>query len=123
MAKKTNKKILRQPSDKKLVVIVLLITTLIIASFLLKNFIFNKSDGKNINAENEKYGEWLAGNENCRCFEKERITCPDNFEFINGLCRNEAEKTYTNFLKSCSKYECSGEIVSWMGESWEPKIN
>ena|SRR3989344_4101671 len=57
--------------------------------------------------EQEYYESWLP--ENCDCLEKERIKCSDGFELVGNLCRNETEKTFTNVLKACSKYDCKDE--------------
>ena len=51
--------------------------------------------------------EWLY--ENCVCLENERISCQDGFELKEGICWKENK--FTSVLKSCSKYDCDGEIV------------
>ena len=71
----------------------------------------------------DSYGEILANSDGCRCFEKEKLSCPKGFEIIAGMCRNETKKIFTNFLKTCSKYECFGSVVSWNGSEWNPKLN
>ncbi|MBI2043725.1 hypothetical protein HYT25_05030 [Candidatus Pacearchaeota archaeon] len=71
--------------------------------------------------EQEYYENWLP--ENCNCLEKERIKCVDGFELVGNLCRNEAEKTFTNVLKACSKYSCEDEGTTYIfnkeNQKWE----
>ncbi len=71
----------------------------------------------------EYYDDWLP--ENCDCIEKERIKCSDGFELVGSLCRNEAENTFTNVLKGCSKYECSegNYILNQENQKWEMNKN
>ncbi len=71
--------------------------------------------------EMEYYESWLP--ENCVCLEKERIKCTDGFEVINGLCKNEIQKTFTNVMKACSEYKCSDEnyVFNQENKKWEIK--
>ncbi len=47
---------------------------------------------------------WLENN--CKCLEKERITCMEGFVLNKTVCRNDALKIYSNVLKACSKFNC-----------------
>lgn len=56
--------------------------------------------------EQVEYREWLA--ENCECLEQNRFFCNKDFLLNGSWCSNG--KQYTNRLKACSMYNCSGEI-------------
>jgi len=103
------------------------ILVLVILGFAIFNFqakiTANAIKESELQKFQDSYGEILASSESCRCFEKEKFSCPKGFEIIDKMCRNETEKTFTNFLKTCSAYECFGSVVSWNGSEWSPKLN
>ena len=72
-----------------------------------------------IQEEQKFLNEWLP--ENCKCLEKNATRCSDGFELVGNLCKNEAKKTFTNVLKACSKYDCSGIVYNLNNETgiWE----
>ena len=98
-------------------IMVLLIASL--AFFVISN---NSKTPKAVE-EQPHDSNYFESLDNCRCFEKEKFSCPKGFEIIDKMCRNETEKTFTNFLKTCSAYECFGSVVSWNGSEWSPKLN
>ncbi len=67
--------------------------------------------------EQTEYREWLA--ENCECLEEERFFCNEGFVLNGSWCFKE--EIYTNRLKACSKYDCSGDIKDFNFEldKWE----
>lgn len=113
----------------KLAVAVLLVVAFVALVSVSKNFILDNNTVKDIGTEGlseEVYGEWLAGNDKCRCLEKERPTC-SLYGFVynetRNLCVNSEKKEVTYHSNGCSKYECFGNEVLWNGESWEPRLN
>jgi len=67
----------------------------------------------------QAYEDWLV--ENCTCLAKERIMCPDGFELKGNWCFNNSKNYFTNILKACSQYNCSGEIKLYNNQTqkWE----
>ena len=61
--------------------------------------------------------------DNCKCVEKERVGCSSGFELKGGICKNETLKIFTNVLKGCSEYECSGGnyVFNSIKQIWEIK--
>lgn len=102
------KKILKQ--------IIVIAGVVLITAFLLMA-IGNKMRADAIKEQHaeENYSSWLA--ENCKCLERNIIFCPEGFILKNQSCVNEQEKTFTNKLAGCSKYDCSGEIKLWNNET------
>lgn len=73
---------------------------------------------ENKEKEQENYNIWLS--ENCKCLEHERLKCREGYELgEDGMCVNSEEKTFTNPLEACSRYECSDGIVFWNNETWQ----
>ena len=72
-----------------------------------------------IQEEQKFYEDWLP--ENCKCLEKNLTKCSGGFELVGTLCKNNELKTFTNVLKACSKYDCSGIIYNFNDETkkWE----
>tara|TARA_Y100000296_G_scaffold84834_1_gene119212 strand:- start:2194 stop:2529 length:336 start_codon:yes stop_codon:yes gene_type:complete len=106
--------------NEKLVLIMIIVFLLIISIlfFIIK---FN-----NINSEvidNSLFLEEFFSEDNCRCFERERLKCDEEFEFDEErrLCKKGNE--VTNVLLGCSKYECSGQVYSFNfnTKEWETK--
>lgn len=69
----------------------------------------------------ENYKDWLV--ENCACVERNSTFCDSGYELNENFCVNETLNTFTNVLKGCSKYECSGTNVTLSNGVWSPKLN
>ncbi len=69
----------------------------------------------NIIKEQEKYEEWLR--DNCDCVLWERLKCEEPYELIVDICRDNHKITMP--LEGCSQFDCSGELINWLGEKWE----
>ena len=76
---------------------------------------------KDLKQAEENYASWLA--DNCKCFERNNTMCNYGYELKENVCVNQTLKTFTNTLKGCSKYECSGTNVTLNNQIWGPKIN
>ena len=74
-----------------------------------------------IQEEQKFLNEWLP--ENCKCLEKNSTKCSEGFELVGNLCKNDARKIFTNVLKACSKYDCSGVVYNLKNETEMWKIN
>lgn len=61
--------------------------------------------------------------EQCRCLEHELNDCSNGFELKENVCINETLKVYTNVIKKCSKYECSGIVYEFNSDinGWQSK--
>lgn len=105
----------------KLIVILIALTILLVITINVKKTITTNAIRKE-QIEQQIYEEWLA--ENCECLKRERILCPKGFELRNNLCKNETRKVFTNVLKACSNYNCSGEVhvFNFETEKWQKEI-
>jgi hypothetical protein len=91
-----------------------ILAAMVILLFVIANLINANAIKEKQTADN--YNEWLA--ENCKCLEKEKVSCPFGFKLKDNVCIGD---TYLNNrgiyisskLLDCSKYNCSGEIKSW----------
>lgn len=73
---------------------------------------------ENREKELENYEIWLS--ENCGCVEHGKLECREGFELgEDGLCANSQEKTFTNPLEACSKYNCSEGTIYWNNNTWQ----
>jgi hypothetical protein len=86
--------------------------------FLVKDF-KNPSIVKNTNAIKPDFmnEDWL--NDNCNCTAHYRNGCGfEGYKVIGNFCFDKNTSTYTNVIKKCSEYNCSGIIYYWNGEIW-----
>ncbi len=107
----------------KILVITLVISAVIIASIIL---IGNRMNANIIKEKQDagQYQDWLS--QNCKCIERNNPACElSGFEYnaTRKLCVNSADKRVTYSTLKCSKYDCSGQNVTWNNQAWEPKIN
>ena len=114
-------------ANKKIIQVVAVIS-IVLAVALILAFIGSRMQANAIKEKHEieLYQDWLS--ENCNCLERNRHVCiSDGFEYnaTRNLCVNSAEKTVTYSSFKCSKYDCSGQNVTWnnQNENWEPRIN
>jgi|WetSurMetagenome_2_1015567.scaffolds.fasta_scaffold168622_2 hypothetical protein len=56
--------------------------------------------------ETADYSAWLS--QNCICLESNLLSCPAGFKLVGKLCLDKENSA--DSLKSCSKYDCLGEI-------------
>ena len=106
-----------QINKLRLFVAILVLATAIFALVYLKGSITAKVIEEQ--QQQEFYESWLP--ENCSCLEKERIKCSLGFELVGNLCKNANERTFTNVLKACSKYDCTGTVYTFNQDKqiWE----
>ena len=103
---------------KKVFIIAVLIVVLLVATFV---FVMRKSPSS-LAVQNEEESEkpedidWDWVKDNCNCIERERLFCGFEGFVLNedGYCYKEKE--FTNPLRGCSKYNCTGEIYVYEGE-------
>lgn len=84
-------------------------------------FIFEYQKSKE-RAQQKYYENWLP--DNCGCVERERNTCRNESFIIQGnYCVNTELKLFTNVVKSCSQYNCSGNIytLDFKEQEWSEK--
>ena len=109
-----------EKSEKKKIVW----TIAILIAVVLVSFIFiNKIKTANAIRETEEQNALEKMFDDCRCLASERIKCSSGFELKGGVCKNETIKIFTNVLKSCSEYSCSGKdyIFNSTTQKWEMK--
>lgn len=103
---------------QKILIIISVIILLAVAFFVIKNF-----TGKVVKDESDKE---LYLENNCECVKRENLKCPDEYDLIKdkNICEKVGEKCqkdgykiecgpyiyYAPVLKSCSEYNCDGEI-------------
>ena len=113
--KKANNKNLN--NQKKIIVIVIL--AVIILGLLLIGIL-------KLTAKKQPVGLALDdfySDDICRCLEHELNECSSRYELSGDVCINKTSGTYTNVIKGCSKYECSGIIYEYNFDIklWEGK--
>ena len=103
-------------SNKKLIVsltVSLILLFVIIGVMIFSDKILPKNE-KIINVDNEFEKDYFF--ENCDCLERGRLSCKEGFELRDSACWQNT--TFTNPIRSCSKYDCSGTIVVFRGNEW-----
>ena len=89
-----------------------LVYVLIVAFVLLLGVfvISTKKTPSSYSVQEEKKIDWKWVEENCDCIEKNNTYCGfEGFEIgEDGLCHKD--KDFTNPIRGCSKYNCTGEI-------------
>jgi len=103
MAKEKNNKQTR----KKIIAIIGAIVLLEIILFVVIKF---NSERTNENSSLQEDISWL--HDNCDCIERNNWKCPDGFYLVSGekSCKRMDNKSITNVLLGCSKYDCNGTI-------------
>jgi len=123
-------KIKNKLNNRLILTVTFVILSVIILIFFMINVLLTS---KVIYEEKEKileaiedkrlFYEDLFSEDNCRCFERERLKCSGEFELVEEkrLCKKGNE--ITNVLLGCSKYECSGQvyIFNFYDKEWETK--
>ena len=99
----------------------ILIFGILFALLLIFGFFIGKSIKQNRDAKSQNGNFSFYDEEKCRCVERERLTCPKNFELDSEkrACINGTD--ITNVILTCSKYECSGILYQFNFENktWE----
>ena len=105
----------------KIVFYLLILVALVVGFFILENKSFSshivEEPNKTIDTEpNNTNVDWDWVKDNCDCIERERLFCGFEGFVLNedGYCYKEKE--FTNPLRGCSKYNCTGEIYVYGGE-------
>jgi hypothetical protein len=112
---------MQQYNKKGQMVIIGIVIIILVATglYLYWDFDLEKTNNVILSEKNleEPYNNDFYDEDICRCIERERIECPDDFEFIEGrsLCKNG--EFVTNPSLACSKYECSGKIYNFNSEN------
>jgi len=110
----------------KQITFAILILILIAFAFVLltrktpTSYIVQEENGENIKFDNTTEfvdQEWLE--DNCNCIERNRFECGfEGFEYRDdGFCHKG--DTFTNPVRGCSKYNCTGEDYSYIEEKWK----
>ncbi|MBI5803437.1 hypothetical protein HY448_02010 [Candidatus Pacearchaeota archaeon] len=121
--KQKNKEEAKNKIDLGLILIVVASIAVIIGGFLIYDYTSNVVKNNDDSVEDD-FG--FYNEDTCRCLEKNRPVCNlDGFEYNKtvNFCVNKEEKTFTYATRTCSKYECSGEVYEFSLESqeWSPR--
>ena len=106
--KKSNKN-----NARKIILTILIILILTVAVFLIIKLTLNSSNQDDSNQSNQSnFEDWL--HDNCNCTERNNWKCPKGYYLVpeQKLCERNDNKTYTNVLLGCSKYDCNGTIYN-----------
>lgn len=111
--------------NKKIIFAILLLILIAFAFVLLTrktptSYIIqseNEVDIKDNNTGKVIDQEWIE--DNCNCIERNKSACGfEGFEYRDdGFCHKG--ETFTNPMKKCSKYNCTGENYSYLEEEWK----
>ena len=93
--------------NTKKLILTLALLTIIATAFIINEKITTANTIKE-QKEKQEFREWLV--DNCECVEKNITRCWEGFELSEDEKRCRKEGKITNVLKSCSRYDCDGEI-------------
>mgnify|MGYP001584765949 FL=1 len=107
---KTNSKNLEKKKlDNKKVLIVIISSVVLLAVIFVVGSILTSKQNDQSSQKGLSLDDFYS-EDSCRCLERELNRCLSGFELTEdgNFCMNQTLGTYTNVVKGCSSYECSG---------------
>lgn len=98
-----------------MIIFVIFLVVILIIGINSGDFLLKKSRAE-IDVDKVYEREYLV--DNCECIERNIYSCAfEGYEYKEGACRNN--DTFTNAVRLCSKFSCSGQIVKVNETFWE----